>query len=91
MLLYEARRGKRAHPIFQRVFAQGSLRARAAYQSQSGKSGGVKKLSILKSVVGNCRGPANRSGSWKSNFSTRKSLAVNLFQNVAAACKEQPE
>jgi hypothetical protein len=39
MLLYEARRGKRAHPIFRRVFAQGSLRARAAYQSQSRKRG----------------------------------------------------
>ena len=27
-------RGKRAHPIYQRVFAQGRSRARAAYQSQ---------------------------------------------------------
>ena len=33
MLLYEHGRGKRAHPIYQRVLAQGRSRARAAYQS----------------------------------------------------------
>jgi hypothetical protein len=31
--LYEHGRGKRAHPIYQRVLAQGRSRARAAYQS----------------------------------------------------------
>ena len=31
--LYEHIRGKRAHPIYQRVLAQGRSRARAAYQS----------------------------------------------------------
>jgi hypothetical protein len=34
MLLCEHGRGKRAHPIYQRVFAQGRSRARAAYQSR---------------------------------------------------------
>jgi len=33
MLLFEHGRGKRAHPIYQRVLAQGRSRARAAYQS----------------------------------------------------------
>jgi hypothetical protein len=33
MLLYEHGRGKRAHPIYQRVDAQGRSRGRAAYQS----------------------------------------------------------
>ena len=33
IMLYEHGRGKRAHPIYQRVCAQGRSRARAAYQS----------------------------------------------------------
>src|SRR5579871_3880304 len=37
LCLIRARRGKRAHPISEREFAQGSRRARAAYQSHCNK------------------------------------------------------
>lgn len=72
MLLYEARRGKRAHPIFRRVFAQGSLRARAAYQSQSGKSGGLKSWVIFNPQLGAAVGQPTQRQLGKQLFHPEK-------------------